>query len=183
MIKAKNQTQTLADFLRDDPLFYKKNITDSKLRKLLTGLALEFGRLEQELKDVYDGYDISSSEILLTEWESAMGIPDDCFITYGISTTQRAKNVLTKLTALGVSTKSGFEALAATFGYTATVEAGTDVGLSRWTMKITLPDSARPLGFVYSFPLSFGTGDQGNIVECLFSLLKPSNVKLVFSYI
>ena len=137
------ETQTLANFLRSDKMFRQKNIKDSKLRKMLTGLALEFERVDGKFNDILEGYDVSKSSALLEEWESAMGIPDSCFFTEGVSVEQRMKNVITKLTALGVSTKEGFEALALTFGLTVEVWPGADV----FTFPLPFPKSRRRHGF------------------------------------
>lgn len=192
----KSQTQTLGDFLRSDRLFAAKNIDDSKLRKLLVGLAYEIGRAEGTIQLSSDEYDIPDTTHLIEEWEAALGIPDEC-INLDTTLSQRRLNVLTKLTAMGVSTKAGFEALALTFGYTVTVTPGQDaltfpftfpfiLGDSnpKWTMVVNMPLATKPAGFDFTFPITFDDdGSLTNIIICLFNKLAPSFIKVMYNYV
>lgn len=192
--KTKNITQSLANFLRSDKFFSAKNVTDSKLRKLLIGLALEIGRAEGKFQEISDEYDITKTSLLLEQWESALGIPDECF---PVSSTndQRRKNIQLKLTALGVSTKEGFEALAETLGFSVEVLPGndaltfpytfpfimTDVN-SKWIMVVNAPASQATSTFPYIFPFNFGI-DSTQILQCLFSKLAPAPVQVLFNFV
>jgi len=142
---ADDQTQALANMLRNDRAWTAKNVSGTNLRNLLVGLALEIGRAEGTLDEIDYNYDIEQTEKLLSEWESALGIPDECFFVATEDEEQRRKNILTKLTALGVSTKAGFEALALTFGYTVVVSPGADA----LTFPFTFPLILQILLFVF----------------------------------
>ena len=195
-IKVTDQTQTLANYLRSDKLFASKNISDSKLRKLLTGLAVEVGRLEGTIDDVtYGFFPNNANGKLLENWESALGIPDDCFFL-SATKAQRVRNVLAKLTAMGVSTKTGFEALALTFGISVNVVPGA-IGaafpllfpialhnsIPRWTMIVEAPAASRLNVFPLSFPIPFLSNDDTSIIVCLFQKLAPEFIKVIFKWI
>lgn len=190
-VSVKDQAQTLANFLRSDRLFRAKNLTDTNLRKMLVGLAFELGRIEGTANDLLNNYDITTGTNLLSEWEQAIGIPDNCF-TVVSTNTQRSKNILTKLSALGVSTKAGFEALAVTFGYTINIYAGADWPTfvadypmlnKNFTLVVEMDVDLQPDEFAYYFPLTFGVFNYTNIIQCLFALLVPSNTTIVYNYI
>ncbi len=187
--------QALAGMMRSDRIFASKNIFEKKLRKLLEGLAVEIAREEGLVQTIWDEYDVETTTDLIEQWESALGIPDDCF-SIDDTIENRRQNVLTKLTSLGVSTTQEFIDLGAQLGFIIDVKAGVDslsfpytfpVPLSstnpRWTMLVEINVEGDVAVFPYTFPFVLSQGDRVNLLICLFKKLVPANVNVVFSII
>lgn len=199
-----NRTQvevinSLAQSFPTGRLFKAVHINGSNIRKLLIGLAIEIARIEQKIsKDIYQAYFINEEfDGLLEEWESALGIPDDCFSITGKTRDERIEQVIAKLTMWTVVTEQDFIDMAAIFGYTVTIQQGIEVGTFplilpfilgspkslRFTMVINLPTSLAPTSvFPLTLPFTLSSGGS-SIVECLFNKLKPANVVIVYNYI
>lgn len=175
-------TDSLAAYMPGGELFASKSIQNSNFRKLLRGLAGELFRSNGLLREYSNEILPDQTEKFISEWESAVGIPDQCFLGTGTISARRTA-VLTKLSALGVQTVEDFEALAATFGVVAEVIPGLDSGITfnntktaRYTIVINL---SLPDRFTYTFPIPFGDTTIA-FLECIFTKLKPSNCQVVF---
>ena len=173
-------TDSLAAYMPGGELFASRSVQDSNFRNLLRGLAFELLRANGSLIE----YDVlpDTTEKFLPEWESTLGIPDDCFSGAG-TIIERRRDVLVKLASLGVQTKEEFESLAAIFGVTAEVIAGKDSGITfgsdkeaRFTLVINLTASE---SFTYTFPIPFGSATT-SVLECLFNKIKPANCQVLF---
>lgn len=184
---------SLANYLPGGRLFNGGKVTDTNLRKLLVGLSGELFTAEGYLKTVSNEYDINTTTLFIEEWEGALGIPDSCLKGTG-DITQRRRDVLTKLAALGVQTKADFEAVALIFGLIVDVRPGVDVGaVFPLTFPTVLFDTSEDARFTIvvdftveganqfplTFPFTFGD-DIIAILECLFLKLKPANCNVLF---
>lgn len=185
------QAQSMANYLPGGQLFYAKNKQGTRLRNFLDGMAKELFRADNYLAVLGQEIIPDETQKFVDEWERVVGIPDSCFDGTG-TIAQRRRNILIKLASLGVQTAEDFEALAALFGVTATVEAagphaefpmefpflmftGDD---AKFTILVTFA-----LNESNAFPLTFPAvlGDEGiGILECLFTKLKPANCDVVF---
>jgi len=177
------------------PLFAAKSVQDSNFRKLLRGMAGELFRS--------NGFLISYSEEVIpdltvkfiSEWESALGIPDDCFSGTG-TIDERRRDVLVKLASSGIQTADDFVELAATFGVLVSVNSGireitfplvfpivmfTTEKEARFTIVVRFTVEAANK-FPLVFPITFGSGEIA-ILECLFTKLKPANCDIIFQQI
>ena len=185
-------TDSLANYLPGGELFRAKSVNDSNFRKLLRGMAGELFATNGLLIDYNSNIIPDRTEKFIGEWESALGIPDDCFPGTG-TTEERRRDILAKLSALGVQTADDFEALALLFGVTAEVGAGIDEITfpvvfpipmfttethARFTITVRFIGIESPV-FPLTFPILFGTAIVG-LVECLFEKLKPANCNLLF---
>jgi len=100
------------------------------------GIGVELSRVESRAKDLLEETDPRKTFELLEDWEAMLGIPDECSSLEG-TIAERIAVVLRKLTARGGNTfsKEFLIALAATLGYTITIEEpGVDLfrcGISR----------------------------------------------------
>lgn len=192
----KDNGAALVGLMRDDKIFASKYLFTKNLRKLLEGYAVEFARQEGLVQLIWDEYDINTTTELIEQWESAVGIPDDCF-KIADDLQERRENVLTKLTSLGVSTKEQFETLALSLGFTVVVTAGAEglvfpytmpVPLTsvnpKWAMLVTI-DAGGGTGetFPYTFPFILAEGERTKLLICLFQKLAPANVQVVFNTI
>ena len=133
----------------------------------------------------------------LDEWESAVGIPDDCFTGQGTND-ERRRDILTKLASLGIQTAQDFEDLAEIFGVDVIVLGGAESGSvfplifpvivffnsakeARFTIIVTfILEAANE--FPLTFPIQFGS-DEIAILECLFTKLKPANCDIIFQQV
>lgn len=187
-----DHADALADYMPNGRLFEAKKIGSSNYRQLLKGIAGELFTAEGYLISLNDEYLPDQTTLFLSEWESALGIPDDCF-PVSVSNDDRRRNILVKLAALGVQTANDFESLGDIFGITVQVFTGEEVASfpmsfpliffntpsdSRFTIIIDfpLPDSGF---FIYNFPIIFGESSQF-ILKCLFRKLAPANCQVNF---
>jgi len=178
-------TSSLAAYMPGGTLFASKSIFDSNFRKLLRGLAGELFRANGLLKDYSEDLIPDTTIRFIEEWESAVGIPDSCFVTEGFTLDERRTNILIKLASMTIQTAEEFEELAALFGLSATVLGGTNAAVSppitpiktaRFTIVVQfVPETT----FTYTFPILFGS-DIINFMECVFKRIKPANCDIRF---
>lgn len=179
-------TDSLAAYVPGGPLFSAKGVEGTTFRKLLRGLAGELFRVNGLIKEYAEQIIPDNTVKFVTEWERAVGIPDDCFKGDG-SINDRRRNVLVKLASLGVQTIADFEAIALIFGIVTQVVPGSASGITtfaskkieRFTIVINL---TQPKSFPYTFPITFGD-DTVTLLECLFRKLKPANCQVLFESI
>lgn len=185
-------TDSLADYMPGGRLFAAKTVQDSNFRKLLRGMSGELFRVNGLLRDFSDQILPDQTEKFISEWESAVGIPDDCLKGTG-AIEERRRDVLVKLAASGIQTEQDFIDLAALYGVTITIRPGVETITfpltfpviffdtlqdARFTIIIefTVPDTSR---FPLTFPIVFGSGEIA-VLECLFNKLKPANCNVIF---
>ena len=177
----------LADYLPNGKLFEAKNIDGSNIKQLITGISGELFNAQGFIKTLNDEFTPDLTNLFLSEWESALGIPDDCFDGSGTNDKRRSE-ILIKLASQGVQTTQDFVSLALMFGITVTVESGTDSSLvfaterdAKFTIVVTFSGAAVAV-FPYTFPFVFG-GSGLVVVECLFNKLKPANCQVIFDQV
>lgn len=188
------QTDVLAQYLRDDDLHCAKNVEGSNLRKVLIGLASEFLRFRAKVDEVYDEYDANQTTNLIEEWEKTVGIPDDCFGNTG-TIEQRRMNVLLKLAGVNATTATQFENIALVLGFTVIVTSGVDESTLPQTLPFILLNGSEapyiiivdtinippPSVLPQTLPFILGASEI-DILRCLFEKLKPANTKVIFKY-
>lgn len=184
-------TQVLCDLFFGGKLSEARNINGSNLRKLFIGLAKEFQRIESTIATIAEEYDIQQTTLLIEEWESAIGIPDDCF-PIANTIEERRNNVLAKLRAAGTVTENDFISLAALIGFTVTITPLQDIAFPVYPVPF-YPTKAPASRFVwivsganvipevppYNVPFTPAGGAQ-SILVCLFNLLKPAFTRIIF---
>ena len=183
-------TQALADYLPNGRLFEAKNVQDSNFRQLLRGLAGELFNAQGYLVTLGDEYFPDETNLFLSEWERALGIPDCCFAGDG-DVTERRRDVLVKLSALGVQTADDFVELAAVFGVVVTVTQLSQIAFPPYSVPFipTLLSQARFTIVVlgqdiatgvppYDVPFDIIKGES--VLECLFRRQAPANCTVLF---
>ncbi len=146
------QAQSLRAYMPSGRLFNGDNF-----KNWMLGLAGELIRAT-ELIETYSQEIIPDNTVLLIdEWESALGIPDDCFPGTG-AVAERRLHVLVKLASLGVQTAQDFIDLAALFGITVTVARA-------WVIDTVSYDS-----------VSFSVAGQDTLSAGIF--FKPDGMKM-----
>jgi uncharacterized protein YmfQ (DUF2313 family) len=188
------QADILSQYIRDDRLYQAKNKEGSNLRKVLIGLAEEFVRFRDKANLIYNDYDPSQTEQLITDWETQVGIPDDCFNNTG-TLEERRTNILLKLAGINVTTEQQFKNVASILGFNIEVSNGIETltfpltlpfillnqDEAPFTIVITLPASEQPAGLPLELPFTL-TSQAPEILECLFNKIKPAQCNLIFRY-
>lgn len=191
----KTNTQTLADYLPSDPVFESKNVDSSNLRTLLGAFAEELTRVEQKVQEVADEVYIAFTSNLIQQWESFVGIPDDCFKVENKTLEFRRKQVIAKIALMNATTTSDFVNLAAFFGVKVEISSEDEVegefpytfpfqfacGLKacRFTMVVTFFDIPPPSDlFPLTFPITFSENSLAAFIICMFERIKPANVQI-----
>ena len=187
-----DQTKTLANYVPEGDAFGAKTILGTVTHGFLEGLAGEIVRSDALVAEFRDEILPDETVLFLDEWESAVGIPDDCFKGSGTDD-ERRKDILTKLSLLGAQTLSDFLAIANRYDVTANITGGSVHGVfplkfpivffpsakvARFTIVVDLDDPLTPT-FPLPFPIEFG-GPNGPLVQCLFERMKPANVDVIF---
>lgn len=188
------QATVLAGYLPNDQLWHDKNVDDTVLRKILLGLASQWLDFRDTGNEVCSEYDPTTTTKLITEWETAVGIPDCCFSNTG-SLEDRRKQILLKLAGINATTAKQFENIAAVLGYDVTVEAAKDSSSASFPMTfpfilmtsdeaifsfiVNINDPASS-GFPYTFPFTLASG-VSELLKCLFDKLKPANSLVFFN--
>lgn len=178
------QTDSLANYLPPGRAFSAKNVLGSVARLLLEGLAGELVRAAGLVDEFRRETIPDETTLFLSEWESAVGIPDDCFTGQG-TVDERRRDVLVKLASVGVQTARDFVALAALFGISAKVRGGSLMpGLfgsleeARHSILVDLAGNTEV--FTFTFPITFGS-DSIVFIKCLFDVLKPAHTQIVYT--
>lgn len=182
--------RSLADYLPNGRMFEAKNIGDSNFRQLIKGLANELFTAEGYLVTLEEEYFPDLTNLFLSEWEQALGIPDDCFDGLGDNNTRR-RDIIVKLSALGIQTADDFVELGVVFGKTVTVTPLSDeafpplpvpftpIGLpeGRFVIVVTGVDlvSGTP---PYDVPFDLIVGES--VLECVFNNQAPANCDVIF---
>lgn len=144
------------------------------LRAIGESLARSHGAIERLLLEA----DPRTTGDLLAEWEAACGLPDGC-IPGGGTTEQRRAAVVARLIATGGANAAYFIALAATYGYTLTVDelATNQVRFNSDLMVAVTPFRA---GLSHAGePLRAYGNDQ---LDCLIDRIKPAHVVATIAY-
>lgn len=186
------QANSLAQFLPLGTVFDSKNETTSVLRKFLEGLSGELKRVYDGMNDLSADYDINNTIELLTRWESAVGIPDDCFLGIG-TIEERRTHVLMKLAKMNVQTAQEFVTLGIALGFTdVQVFPLQDVSLPPYSVPF-IPSSLPPSRFTilvtgsdivtdlppYDVPFT-PASENSSILQCVFEKVRPANVQTIF---
>ena len=190
MIDREAHAQSLADYLPNGILFEAKNINDSNFRQLLRGLSGELFTAQGYITEFENEYFPDRTNLFLSEWEQALSIPDDCFSGTG-SNDDRRRDIIVKLSILGVQTASDFVALALVFGKIVTVTPLSDEAFPPYAVPFTplsLPDARFVIVVTgedlvsglppYDVPFDLINGES--ILECLINSVAPSNCKVIF---
>jgi len=189
-------SQTLADYLPGGELYKGKNIANSNVKKLLNGLAKKVTRAEEKIVEVVDEHDLSRTIEFITDWEKALGIPDDCFDPHNQTLDDRRRYAIAKLAKMNLTNRQDFIDLAAFFDINVTIESGSKFASvfpmtfpiifgtkgAKFTMIVTFIDINKPENvFPMIWPFKFGS-IQTAFIQCLFLELRPANVQILWRY-
>lgn len=169
---------------------------NSNLSKLLEGLAVEFCRVQERIDQMFIERDPRKTNELLTDWETALGLPDECS-DLGATQETRRNQIVEKLTNVGGSSAVYFEQIAESLGFNVSVNdffsfqagksrAGDALTNAEWTFWFQV---SAPSDLAESFKAGTGkAGDKlvtiGNeTLECTFQKLKPAHTEVLFVFV
>lgn len=193
--QAIDQGFKLARYLPNGKAWEAKNDNQKNLHALLLGWGAELYRLEATIQLLSNDFDINQTQELIREWETSVGIPDECFeIDDTVSLETRRLNILNKFNGLAIQTAESFEDLAALYGFDVTVTAGFDAAFFPYTFPFIFFASDKEARFTiivnslediissfpYTFPFEF-VGESLDLLKCLFSKIKPANCIIIYT--
>lgn len=184
------QTQSLANLLPSGRVFASKNLNDSNFRQYLRIFAPEMSRFENELLQISREHDINDATFYLTNWEKALGIPDECFPGSG-TLEERRLHCIIKLACMNVSTEQDMIDLALKLGYEITIEPLIENIFPPYEIPM-LPIGFPAAKFVwiirgegiatefppYEIPHFLEVG--AIIITCVLDQVKPAFIKLLY---
>jgi len=193
-IELEEHLYLLASHLPSGRALQKAFDAQDNLGKLLLGIAAEFQRFQYLEKKLYDEMDINQTDELISDWETSVGIPDDC-LDNSVDIETRRKQVLQKFTKYGgVQTAADFIRVAAFFGFDIAVTPGVAVSTFALSFPIVFIDGQKEAShtifitilndesvnssFILPFPLPFSTGGK-QFLQCIFDSLAPANVNVL----
>ncbi len=153
----------------------------STVHQLLDGLSVEFARIHERAEDLLAEMEPSGTVELLPEWESAWGLPNQC--TGALSTLdERWAALLAKMIHVGQQTPGFFVRVAATLGYTITIDEHVDGNPYVWRIVSTIATNP-----IYARAGTARAGDPirtwgGGMLECAMRALNPAHLEVLFSY-
>lgn len=166
------------------------------LHDLLDGMSIELARLDVRASGLPQEVNPAASLELLPDWERVAGLPDKCSGVLEETLQGRRNALLTKLTSTGGQSPAYFIELAASLGYTVTIEefrpfragmsvAGDPLTNGPWvhTWLIRAPQAS-----ITEFRAGLSAAGErlrtwGNdTLECKINQLKPAHTIALFAY-
>ena len=166
------------------------------LHDLLDGMSVELARVDGRASGLPAEANPASTMELLSDWERVAGLPDKCSAVLEETLQGRRNALLTKLTSTGGQSAAYFIELAASLGYTVTIEefrpfrAGRSVagdlltnGPWAFTWLVRAPEVT-----VTTFRAGLSAAGErlrtwGNdTLECKINQLKPAHTIAIFAY-
>ena len=184
-----------AAFMQDDPLSAGKNIAGTNVRRTLDGVSPTYQQVEDYIVTMLEEYNLLETELFISEYESAYGIPGDIFETIeGLTLEERRNQVLIIIRANGAQIDQDFIDIAALLGFTITIEhfeanniylppydvpfaIGPDYEIETYTW-IVRGENVQPFVPPYDVPFTPTTGTI--ILNRLFDLMKPAHTKICY---
>lgn len=162
-------------------------------------MSVEFCRVDERARKLFEEVDPSTTFELLEDWERLLGLPDECDLVGSQSLQDRRTRVIQVLTTRGGQNEQFYKDLAANFGFDVDIISVQDqppflAGSSKAGDRLTNGDWAYT--FVVEAPAEFLTyfragqstaGDRlvdiGNdTLKCLMEKHKPAHTIVLFNF-
>lgn len=183
-------TKALGDFLPSGPIFQAAFNPDANLYKFLSGLAVVAQNTENLIHSYQDEFFPDTTNIYLDEWESALGIPDGCFLGTGTAS-ERQRDIVCKILSRGARTLDDIQEIATKFGITISVRknpisiwpyawpiAWESAKVNRNTLYVSLTGAPVTGAWPISWPHAWGGVES--VIKCLIEKIVSANTKVVF---
>lgn len=166
------------------------------MHDLLDGMSIELARVDGRASVLPQEANPSTTAELLPDWERVAGLPDKCSGALEETVQGRRNALLTKLTSTGGQSAAYFIEIAASLGYTVTIEvfrpfrAGRSVSgdpLTNGPWAFTWRVHAPAVSVTEFRAGRSGAGERlrtwGNeALECKLNQLKPAHTIAIFAY-
>ena len=167
----------------------------SKIFAMIKGYTEEFVRVNSLLNLLLSEFNIYSTTEMIEEWETAVGIPDGCFIRE-TSLERRRAQVIAKIKADGVQSAQDIIDVVAILGFTITITSGSvlfpfpvpfpwsflgEEKTVRFTVVVNFVDAVDSNTFPVEFPWSF-QGSEIESVKCFIETLVPANCQVIYNF-
>jgi len=156
----------------------------ARLTEYLYAEADELARVDNRSQDLITERNTLNTNELINDHELDLGLPDECTRDISLTLSERRSAANAKLTSTGGQSKDYFIALAATYGYVATVEEYSPF----WCGISTCGDPIGPLANIFHWKLTITTDETPvpflcGVGACGDSLFKVSELlNAVFCY-
>lgn len=170
--------------------------SDTVQSAVLRALGRSFQRSDNDADNLIKGAFPATATSMLSEWESTLGLPDDCTIGEIGGVSDRQRSVVSKLISNGGLNRDYYIRVAAALGYSITISqfrpamsgmsvCGDALNGDEWpfTWKINAPETT----IKYTLAGASYCGDPlaswGNKqLECAINNIAPSHLNIIFSY-
>lgn len=166
------------------------------LHDLLDGMSIELSRVDGRANVLPQEANPATAAELLPDWERVAGLPDKCSGVLEETLQGRRNALLTKLTSTGGQSADYFIELAASLGYTVTIEVFRPFRVGRSRVGDSLTNGPWAFTWLVRAPevsvTSFRVGRSavgerlrtwGNdTLECKLNQLKPAHTIALFAY-
>lgn len=187
-----NTVIQLGEHMPRGKLWESKSIKESNLNSLMRGMATPLNILQQNIENLANELNVNKTVALIGEWETSVGLPDDCT---GVVTdlNQRRADVKERLgkqkivnlvelqayvdrkfTDFNVTLKTGVDVF--TFEYTFEIQFLGDVS-DKFIIVAEIPPQGEQFEYTFEYELT-GTIDQ-TLLRCIIEKVIPVNVVLV----
>lgn len=171
-------------------------LSSSVQQAVIRALARSYERSDTEGQNIITGAFPATATMMLSEWESTLGLPNDCSIGEidGISDRQRA--VVSKFISTGGLNRDYYIKMAAALGYTITITqfrpamcgmsaCGDALNGDEWpfTWRINAPQETIRYAVAGGAYCGDSLASWGNKqLECAINKISPSHLNVIFNY-
>jgi hypothetical protein len=187
----KKTSQDLAQHVPNGKLWVAKNIEGSVLQRMVESLSTAFNGFLQQVEALSIEFDINKSIELLDDWETSVGIPDDCqgrlmgledrrkqvirkFTKQPIVDLNEIKKYIEEITGQEITLKTGQEVEGFPISFPVVLSSTN----SLFKIYLSYVNTELNESFPLSFPVKLGSVEEGLIV-CTAGKILPANVVLV----
>jgi hypothetical protein len=150
----------LASHMPQGRAWDKKNDPESNMSGLVRGLAADFMQVQQKIYEMAQEFNVNLTTDLLPDWETSVGIPDDCVFTFN-TLAERRQRVIERLRNVPVVTLEELQTYIQAFFESHTVTLSTGTSDNKFVIIATIE-----------------TGGNLTILNCLLRDVLPANVLL-----
>lgn len=163
---------------------------------VLRALGSSLQRSDNDAINLIAGAFPATATVMLSEWESALRLPDDCAIGEIGGISDRQRSVVSKLISTGGLNRDYYIRVAAALGYTITITqfrpamsgmsvCGDALNGDDWpfTWRVNAPKTTIKYALAGAAYCGDPLASWGNKqLECAISKIAPSHLNIIFSY-
>ena len=186
----------LADHMPQGRAFGKKCEDGSVMSGLIKGIASDFMIVQEEIFELASQFDINLSVDLLPDWETSVGIPDDCIFQF-TTLEKRRDRVVQRLRKVPLVTLDELQSFVDSFfpDDNIILKPGSEVFTFEYDFEFTFLGDVNekfiiiaeiPVtgdGFEYTLEFEFSGGPDTSMLECLLRKVLPANVLLITGFV